>query len=140
MTVRVERTFELSVPPETVWEFISDPEKRANAISVVADYERTGETTSIWHISVPIPFLDTTVPVETEDVTRDPPRYVKFVGRSSALRVTGEHEIRETETGSKLVNKFVVEGRVPGIERYFKKNLDRELDNLEDALEAEGLS
>ncbi|UPW00198.1 SRPBCC family protein [Halorussus gelatinilyticus] len=137
MTVRVERTFDLGVSPENVWEFIADPEKRASAISVVADYERTGETSSIWHIKLPIPFLDTTVPVRTEDVERDPPRYVKFVGRSSALRVTGEHEIQETETGSKLINRFTVEGKVPGVERFFKKNLDNELDNLEAALREE---
>ena len=137
MTVRVERTFDLAVPPAKVWEFIADPERRAHAISVVDDYERTGETTSVWHIKLPIPFLDRTVPVDTEDVTVEPPRYVKFVGRSSALRVTGEHEIIETEEGSRLVNKFVVDGRVPGIEGYFKRHLDDELDNLEAALREE---
>jgi carbon monoxide dehydrogenase subunit G len=137
MTVRVERTFDLGIPPESVWEFIADPERRARAISVVDDYEQTSETTSVWHVQLPIPFLDTTVPVETEDVERDPPRYVKFVGRSSALRVTGEHEIVESDDGSRLVNRFTVEGRIPGVERYFKKNLDRELDNLEAALRKE---
>ncbi|MFC7080103.1 CoxG family protein [Halorussus caseinilyticus] len=137
MTVRVERTFDLGVSPENVWNFIADPEKRASVISVVADFEETGENTYIWHIRLPIPFLDTTVPVETEDVESDPPRYVKFVGRSSALRVTGEHEVREAENGSRLVNRFTVEGRVPGVERYFKKNLDDELDNLEAALREE---
>ncbi|PSQ44941.1 polyketide cyclase [Halobacteriales archaeon SW_6_65_15] len=137
MTVRVERTFDLGVPPEDVWAFIEDPERRASVISVVDSYEQTGERTAVWHVKLPIPFLDTTVPVETEDVERDPPRYVKFVGRSSALRVTGEHELLETDEGSRLVNRFTVEGKVPGIERYFKKNLDRELDNLEAALRKE---
>ena len=137
MTVRVERTFELGVPPEQVWAFIADPERRARAISVVADYEQTGETTAIWHVKLPIPFLDKTVPVETADVERDPPNFVKFVGRSSALRVTGEHEVTETADGSRLVNRFTVDGRVPGVERYFKKHLDEELDNLEAALREE---
>ena len=137
MTVRVERTFELGVPPEQVWAFIADPERRARAISVVADYEQTGERTAIWHVKLPIPFLDKTVPVETEDVERDPPTHVKFVGRSSALRVTGEHDITGTDDGSRLVNRFTVEGRVPGVERYFKKHLDDELDNLEAALREE---
>jgi carbon monoxide dehydrogenase subunit G len=83
--------------------------------------------------------LNRTVSVETEDVERNPPNYVKFVGRSSALRVTGEHELEATETGTRLTNRFVVEGRVPGVERFFERNLDRELDNLEAALEeAEG--
>ncbi|WP_158056716.1 CoxG family protein [Halorussus halophilus] len=138
MTVRVERTFELSVPPAEVWEFIADPERRASTISVVSDYEQTGERTSVWHIKLPIPFLDRTVPVNTEDVERDAPRYVKFVGRSSALRVTGEHEIEPTaDGGSRLHNRFVVEGKVPGIERYFKRNLDEELENLEATLREE---
>jgi carbon monoxide dehydrogenase subunit G len=137
MTVRVERTFDLGVPPETIWEFIVDPERRASVISVVTDYEQTGERTAVWQVKLPIPFFDRTVPVETEDVERDPPRYVKFVGKSSALRVIGEHELSETEEGSRLVNRFTVDGKVPGIERYFKKNLDRELDNLEAALREE---
>jgi carbon monoxide dehydrogenase subunit G len=137
MTVRVERTFDLGVPSETVWKFLADPRRRASVISVVDDFERTGDRTAVWHVKLPIPFLDTTVPVETEDVEHDPPRYVKFVGKSSALRVTGEHELSETDGGSRLVNRFTVEGKVPGIERYFKKNLDRELDNLEAALRKE---
>lgn len=134
MTVRIERTFDFSVPPADVWEFISDPERRANAISVVSEYETDDAGRSTWHVSLPIPFVDTTVPVETEEVVREPPRYVKFVGRSSAMRVTGEHEIAETEDGCRLRNRFVVEGRIPGVEGYFKRHLDDELVNLERAL------
>lgn len=137
MTVRLERTFELGLEPESVWEFISDPERRASVISVVDDFERTGERTAVWHVRLPIPFVDATVPVETRDVERDPPKYVKFVGRSSALQVTGEHELTPTDGGTRLVNKFTVEGRVPGVERYFERHLDEELDNLEAALREE---
>lgn len=139
MTVRVERTFELGVEPTKVWEFIADPERRASVISVVADFEQTGEDSAIWHVQLPIPFFDKTIPVETEDVESDPPNYVKFVGRSSALRVTGEHELVPIEGGTRLVNRFTVDGRVPGVERYFKKHLDGELDNLEAALQEEAL-
>ena len=130
MTIRVERTFDLAVPAEDVWDFISDPEKRASAIGIVDSYEVDGDR-STWHIRLPVPLVKQTIPVRTEDVERDPPRYVKFVGRSTALRVTGEHEIVETETGCRLINRFVVEGRLPGVERYFERNLDDELDNLE---------
>ncbi|WP_049970643.1 CoxG family protein [Haladaptatus cibarius] len=137
MTVRVERTFELPVPPEDVWEFLADPKRRASAISVVADYDAHEGHRATWHIELPIPFVNKTIPVETEDVAREEPRYVKFVGRSSALRVTGEHEVEPTETGCRLVNRFVVDGRVPGIERYFKKHLDDELQNLEEKLQDE---
>ncbi|WP_458188267.1 CoxG family protein [Haladaptatus sp. NG-WS-4] len=137
MTVRVERTFDLPVPPEEVWAFIADPKRRASAISVVAEYDEKSDNRATWHIELPIPFVNRTIPVETEDVAREEPEYVKFIGRSSAMRVTGEHEIEPTEGGCRLLNRFVVEGRIPGIERYFKKHLDEELSNLEDALRDE---
>lgn len=134
MTVRVERVFELPVPPEDVWSFIADAERRARPISVVERYEVTGEHTAIWHVSLPIPYLDATVSIETEDVRVDEPRFVEFVGRSRAMRVVGEHEIEATAEGCRLTNRFTVEGRVPGVENYFADNLDAELTNLENAI------
>jgi carbon monoxide dehydrogenase subunit G len=134
MTVRVRRAFDFEVDPEQVWEFISDPVNRAESISVVKDFEVETDDRVTWQIDLPIPLLDSTAKVRTEDVERDPPRYVKFVGRSRVMQVTGEHTIEERENGCRLVNEFVVEGRLPGVERYFKRNLDRELDNLEAAL------
>ncbi|WP_144901573.1 SRPBCC family protein [Halobellus captivus] len=132
MTVRIRRVFEFDAPPEAVWEFIADPSKRADAISVVDRYEVDEETgAATWHVRLPIPFVKSTARVETEDVARDPPEYVKFVGKSSVLRVTGEHTIEPTADGTRLINEFVVDGRVPGVERFFEKNLDAELENLE---------
>ncbi|RQG89481.1 SRPBCC family protein [Natrarchaeobius chitinivorans] len=137
MTVRVERSFELTASPERVWEFIADPENRARSISVVDRYTTTGpegrEVT--WHVELPIPLVRRTVTVETEDVTRKPPEYVEFVGRSKVMNVTGEHSIVETETGSRLENRFVVDGKLPGVEQFFKRNLDGELENLRRELE-----
>jgi carbon monoxide dehydrogenase subunit G len=141
MTVRVERVFELPVPPEDVWSFIADAERRARPISVVEEYEVTGDRTAIWHVSLPIPYLDATVTIETEDVRVDQHRFVEFVGKSRAMRVVGEHELERTESGSRLTNRFTVEGRVPGVEKYFADNLDAELTNLENAIrESFGLS
>jgi len=135
MTVRVRRVFEFDAPPEAVWEFIADPSKRADAISVVERYEvDEGTGAATWHVRLPIPLVKSTARVETEDVERDPPRYVKFVGKSSVLRVTGEHTVEPTDGHTRLVNEFVVDGRVPGVERFFKRNLDEELENLERAL------
>ncbi len=137
MTVRVDRSFELSATPERVWEFISDPENRARAISVVTEFETDSPDgkRARWHVELPIPLVRKTVTVHTEDVTRTPPAFVKFVGRSKVMNVTGEHRIVETESGSRLENTFVVEGRIPGVETFFKRNLDDELDNLRHALE-----
>ncbi|WP_251331079.1 SRPBCC family protein [Haloplanus pelagicus] len=133
MTVRVRRTFEFDAPAERVWDFIADPGKRAGAISVVRDYEVDGNCAT-WEIDLDLPLIDRTATVETEDVEREEPRYVKFVGRSSVMRVTGEHRVEDAETGTRLHNEFIVDGRLPGVERFFKKRLDAELDNLEAAL------
>jgi carbon monoxide dehydrogenase subunit G len=135
MTVRVERVFDLPAPPADVWAFIADDERRARPISVVRDYEKTGDRTAIWHVELPIPRLDRTVDVETEDVEREEPRYVRFVGRSRAMNVQGEHTLEPTDGGgTRLTNRFVVDGRFPGVETYFKRKLDGELANLEAAV------
>ncbi|WP_410765011.1 SRPBCC family protein [Haloferax sp. DFSO60] len=138
MTVRVRRTFEFDAPVEEVWTFISDPAKRADAISVVERFDVSSDgRRATWHIALPIPLIRSTVEVETEDVELDEPRFVRFVGRSRVMRVTGEHTIEETEGGSRLINEFIVDGKLPGVETFFERNLDRELDNLEHALRTE---
>jgi carbon monoxide dehydrogenase subunit G len=135
MTVRVTRSFEFEVPGERVWEFIADPAKRAAAVSVVERFELGEGGDATWHVRLPVPVVDATIAVETEEVERDPPHHVKFVGTSRAMRVVGEHTVRETASGCELVNEFVVDGRLPGVESFFRRNLDAELDNLKAALE-----
>ena len=137
MTVRVKRTFEIDAPAEQVWSFIADPASRAEAISVVDSYEANDDGTMTWHVRLPIPGINATVAVETEETRKEPPDCVEFVGRSRALRVTGKHTVESTDGGCLLHNEFVVDGRLPGVERYFKRNLDRELDNLDAALREE---
>jgi carbon monoxide dehydrogenase subunit G len=134
MTVRVERTFELAAPPAAVWAFIADPERRARPISVVQEFETTGDREATWHVSLPVPLIDRTIAVETTETDRREPEYVRFVGRSRAMRVVGEHELVPSDGGTRLVNRFVVDGKLPGVERFFKRNLDGELDNLERAI------
>jgi carbon monoxide dehydrogenase subunit G len=82
--------------------------------------------------------VSSTMQVETEDVQIDPPEYVEFVGKSRAFRVTGEHTIEETDDGmTRLVNQFVVDGRLPGVETFFERELDGEMANLEAAMRDE---
>ncbi|MGM0605377.1 MAG: SRPBCC family protein [Halobacteriota archaeon] len=137
MTVRVSRSFDFDVPRERIWEFIADPEKRAGAIRVVDRFDVHEDGTATWHVELPIPLVRSTIDVETEEVIRTPPERVKFVGRSRAFTVTGEHRVVETETGCRLENEFVVDGRLPGVERFFERNFDAELKNLEAALHAD---
>lgn len=133
MTVRVERSFVVDASPEAVWEFIADPAERARAISVVDRFEQRGET-MVWYIELPIPLLRTTIRVRTRDVTREPPNHVAFEGRSPAFTVNGEHEITAVEEGTRVSNVFVVDGKAPGVERFFQRNFDGEIRNLERAL------
>lgn len=137
MTVSVERVFEIAAPPEEVWAVIADPEKRARPISVVERFETTGDRTAVWHVSLPIPRLNRTIRVETEDIEIDEPEYVRFVGRSKAMDVRGEHTLEAIESGTRVTNRFTVDGRFPGVERYFKRKLDAELSNLEAAINEE---
>mgnify|MGYP006279257075 CR=1 FL=1 len=137
MTARVERVFEISAPPEEVWAVIADPEKRARPISVVDTFESTGDRTAVWHVSLPIPGLDRTIRVETEDVEVDPPSYVRFLGHSKAMNVRGEHLLEAANGKTRITNRFTVDGRFPGVERYFERKLDDELANLEAAIREE---
>ncbi|MDZ7701356.1 MAG: SRPBCC family protein [Halobacteriales archaeon] len=134
MTARVERAFEVDGDVEAVWEYIADPGNRAEAISVVDRWETVGDETT-WHLELPIPLVGGTVAVRTRDVAVEPPDRVKFTGRSSVMHVTGEHRLEATEGGTRVVNEFAVDGRLPGVEGFFKRNLDGELDNLQRALE-----
>mgnify|MGYP000395093400 CR=1 FL=1 len=134
MTVRVERSFEVPVERERVWEFMSDPAQRAGAISVVQEFEVHGDGRTTWHLKLPIPVVRRTIAVETEDEELRPPEYVRFSGRSRVMDVVGEHELAAVEGGTRVDNRFVVDGSVPGVERFFRRNLDGEMDHLEAAL------
>ena len=137
MTVRVSRTFTVPLSQDDAWELLSDPAKRAEAISVVDSYEShdEGNNEMTWHVKLPIPAVNSTIAVETADLERDPPNFVKFEGRSRMMHVIGEHDLTTVEDGTRIVNRFAVDGSVPGLERFFKRNLDAELDNIERALQ-----
>lgn len=144
MTVRVERTFDVPVERERVWKFIADPGLRAGAISVVTDYAVHDDGSATWELALPIPVVDRTITVETDDEAVRPPEYVRFSGRSRVMDVVGEHELAEiggrvaggsaVAGGTRVESRFVVDGAVPGVERFFRRNLDDEIANLEAAL------
>ncbi len=136
MTVRVERVVTVPADRERVWAFIADPANRARAISVVEDFE-VDDGSAVWHVALPIPVVDRTVAVETDERVREPPSRVEFVGRSKLMTVVGEHHLEDVDGETRLTNRFVVDGRLPGVERYFRKHLDGELDNLVNALAAD---
>lgn len=126
MTTTVERTYRVDAPPEDVWELIADPALRASAISVVDRYERDGDE-MIWHLRLPIRAIPGTIAVRTRDVERDPPRFVRFVGTSRVMSVEGEHEISRDDDGSVVRNRFRVNGKFPGVESFFERQIDDEI-------------
>lgn len=134
MVVRVERVVTVPASPEAVWEFIADPEQRAASISVVEEFEILDDGKAVWHVAVPIPFVDKTLSIETKEVTREPPTYVEFTGTSKVLTVVGKHTLEEVNGSTELTNRFIVDGEAPGVEKFFKKQMDEEFDNLERAL------
>lgn len=129
----VERSYAVPASMEDVWTYLADPAFRASSIGVVEDFETDGEET-VWHLGVPIPVVPGTIAVRTRDVERDPPRYVRFVGESSIMTVEGEHELEPTEDGCVVHNRFVVDGRAPGVESYFERHIDEEIDALLEAV------
>lgn len=137
MTTRVQGEKFIDAPPERVWEFLADPDKRAAPISVVEDWTVHDDGSATWHVGLPIPGIGKTIAVETRDVERREGEYVKFRGKSRVMRVTGEHTLEPVDGGTSVTLTFVVDGRFPGVERFFKRNLERELINLEDALRSE---
>lgn len=135
MVVDVERTYVVAAPIEDVWELLADPAKRARAISVVERFE-VREDDTIWYIALPVPLMRGTIEVRTWDVERDPPTFVRFAGESSVMEVTGEHELTaEDEDTTSVRNRFVVDGAFPGVETFFKRNIDGELDRIQTAVE-----
>ena len=129
MTVEVERSFDVEAPRKEVWDLLSSDENRARAIEVVDRFESNGDET-VWHVSLPGPLSGRTMAVRTWDRQRDAPRYVEFVGRATAMDVTGEHELTERETGCRVRNRFVVDGKLPGVERFFRRSIDGEMANI----------
>jgi len=117
-----------------VWAFIADPEKRARPISVVDDFEQQDDHTATWYVKLPVPVINKHIEIRTEDVEFEPPTHVKFVGKSAVMRVVGEHTLEATEDGTRVTNSFVVDGKLPGVERFFKRNMDAELRNVENAI------
>ncbi|GAB3691764.1 SRPBCC family protein [Salinarchaeum chitinilyticum] len=138
MVVEVERVVEVDAAIDEVWEILSDPARRARAISVVDSFRVEGQE-YVWQVELPIPLVRRTISVRTRDEERDPPTFVRFVGRSKAFTVEGEHELTALESGTRVRSRFAVDGKLPGVERYFERNIDDELSNLVGSINAKGV-
>jgi carbon monoxide dehydrogenase subunit G len=136
MVVEVERVVEVEADIDDVWEALADPERRARGISIVETYRVEGEE-FVWEVALPLPMVRRTISVRTRDVQREPPTFVRFVGESKAFDVTGEHELEEIDGGTRVRALFSVDGKLPGVETFFERNVDDELQNLLESAGAE---
>jgi len=134
VVVRVERSVEVAAPPREVWEFLADPKNRAEAVSVVERAEVHGPETVTWFVEIPVPYLDRTMEIRTEDRVRDPPNRAEWVGRATGIYVEGEHVVTGDDDTTTVENWFAVESSIPGVEGYFERNLEAEMENLRAAL------
>ena len=69
---------------------------------------------------------------EREEIWKEVARYMH---EEVMVDILMAHLVGYARVGPRI--EFSVEGRLPGVERFFKRNLDRELDNLEAALREE---
>lgn len=135
MVVEVERVVEVEAGIDAVWDVLADPARRARAISVVDSFRVEGQE-FVWQVSLPIPVINRTIAVRTRDEVREEPTFVRFVGNSKAFSVEGEHELTALEDGGTRVRSlFSVDGKLPGVETFFERNIDDELSNLLDSIE-----
>lgn len=134
MAIEAERTITLDAPREDVWQFVSNPTTRAETLSIVERYSIDGDGSATWEVDLPIPFIQESFPVETEDSEVKEPKYLKYVGDSKAFSITGEHWINESGGGTFLQLRLTLEAKLPGVELFLSQNIEDEIDNLVRAL------
>ena len=137
MAREVRRVLAIDGSIDAVWNILSDPAVRAEAIGLVESYTVENDTTVTWHVRLPIPLVRSTVPVTTTDTTREPPELVEFTASSTAFKLRGRHRLETVDGQTHVENVFAIDGFVPGLERFFVRHLDQELKSLQTTLRRE---
>jgi uncharacterized protein len=77
--MKIEKTFTVEAPQETVWQFITSPEKVAPCIPGCEGAEKTGETTYKASIKVKVGPIKTRFVVDIETIEERPPEFASYM-------------------------------------------------------------
>ncbi|MDY6776250.1 MAG: SRPBCC family protein [Halobacteria archaeon] len=135
--VKVSRSFRISAPKKSVWDFISDPNNRVRFLPSVKGYRSLGDGEFEWDIHIPV--VGGTISFRTHDIERIEGKRVEFKGEHRIVSLRGVNELREEGDDDEVEVKvvFEVDSRIPGVESAFKRIFNRELRHLQKGMVSE---
>ena len=101
--MKIEKTFSVNAPVETVWQFITSPEKVAPCIPGCEGAEKTGETTYKASIKVKVGPIKTRFAVDIETIEEKAPSFASYMTKgeegtkSSRLKASSTLALVEKE-------------------------------------------
>jgi uncharacterized protein len=103
--MKIEKTFTVEAPQETVWKFITSPEKVAPCIPGCEGAEQTGENTYKASIKVKVGPIKTRFVVDIETIEERPPEFASYMTKgeegtkSSRLKASSTLSLVPLEDG-----------------------------------------
>jgi carbon monoxide dehydrogenase subunit G len=104
--MKIEKTFTVNAPQDTVWQFITSPEKVAPCIPGCEGAEQTGESTYKASIKVKVGPIKTRFVVDIETIEERPPEFASYMTKgeegtkSSRLKASSTLALLSLEDGS----------------------------------------
>jgi carbon monoxide dehydrogenase subunit G len=91
-----EEEFTVEAAPETVWDFLLDPQRVAPCLPGCEGVEIENATTYKVRLTVKVGFLSTTQNLKVELVESDRPRHLVSVARGEDRKLASQVEVRNT--------------------------------------------
>ena len=91
-----EEEFTVEAAPETVWDFLLDPQRVAPCLPGCESVEIESATTYKVRLTVKVGFLSTTQNLKVELVESDRPRHLVSVARGEDRKLASQVEVRNT--------------------------------------------
>ncbi len=107
--MKIEKTFSVNAPVETVWQFITSPEKVAPCIPGCEGAEQTSESTYKATIKVKVGPVKAKFVVDIETIEERPPEYASYMtkgeegSKTSRLKATSTLFLTQQDDGNTQV-------------------------------------
>jgi uncharacterized protein len=104
--MKIEKTFSVQAPRESVWQFITSPEKVAPCIPGCEGAEQTGDSTYKAAIKVKVGPVKARFAVDIETIEERPPEYASYMTKgeegtkTSRLKATSTLALTQLDDGS----------------------------------------